>query len=327
MNSSLFDLRWDDMEGFEVGKKGDFLETVSFDDNTALSLLAKGDGVEIIHQSIEEGMLFYIYPSENATAIEFYFIVSGEIFYDHDNQRIKLGPEDYFTSQNLKEPIYFTALSTVTLLCVFTEQTFFHISKEISKLMDIMNQVEEKDRYTHKHSHRVATYSVRIAQKLKLNKVQLENLTVAAFLHDIGKIHVPSEILNKPGRLTDEEFKLIKKHPLDGAEMVKNSYYYELAPIIAQHHERLNGSGYPYGLRGAEIQLESRIIAVSDSFDAMTEDRVYRKALEDHAAIDELKKMAGTHYDQEVVNAFEQILKEEGKIITPLNTENPKQLD
>lgn len=315
MNSSLFVLRWDDMDGFKVGKKGEFLETVDFEDNTSLSLITKGDGVEILHQSIEEGMLFYVYPSENPNAVEFYFVLSGEIFYDLDNNREKLGPEDYFTTRGLKEPIYFTALSKVTLLCVFTEQTFFHISKEISKLMDIMKQVEEKDRYTHKHSHRVAKYSVLIAQRLELNKEQLENLTVAAFLHDIGKIHVPSEVLNKPGRLTNAEFDIIKKHPTDGAEMVRNSYYYELAPIIEQHHEKLDGSGYPNGLSGDEILLESRIIAVSDTFDAMTEDRVYRKALEDHIAIAELKKFAGKHYDQEVVTAFEQILIEEGKII------------
>lgn len=302
------------MDGFKVGKKGEFLETVQIDDNTTLSLITKGNGVEVLHQAIEEGMLFYVYPSENIKTVEFYFIISGEILYDIDDRREKLGPEDHFTTQGLKEPIFFTTLSKVTLLCVYTEQTFFHISEEISKLMKIMKQVEEKDRYTHKHSHRVAKYSVLIAQKLKLNKDQLENLTVAAFLHDIGKIHVPSEVLNKPGRLTDEEFELIKKHPFDGAEMVRNSYYYELAPIIEQHHERLNGSGYPYGLSGDEILLESRIIAVSDTFDAMTEDRVYRKALEDHVAIAELKKMSGTHFDQNIVTAFEQILKEEGKI-------------
>ncbi|ALS78730.1 phosphohydrolase [Planococcus kocurii] len=302
------------MDGFKVGKKGEFLETVSFDDNSVFSLITKGDGVEILHQSIEEEMLFYVYPSENAKAIEFYFIISGEVLYEADHRQEKLGPEDYFTTRGLKEPIYFTALSKVTLLCVFTEQTFFHISNDISKLMDIMNQVEEKDRYTNKHSDRVAAYSVKIAQKLKLNKVQLENLIVAAFLHDIGKIYVPSEVLNKPGRLTDEEFEIMKKHPLDGAEMVKNSYYHELVPIIEQHHERLNGSGYPYGLSGDTILLEARIIAVSDTFDAMTEDRVYRKALSDDTAMGELKKMAGTHYDLDVVDAFERVLLEEGKI-------------
>jgi putative nucleotidyltransferase with HDIG domain len=302
------------MEGFAIGKKGSFVEKVDFENNGVFSLLTRGDGVEIIHQVIEEGRMFYIYPSENANALEFYFLVSGQVVCELDNKRFTLDPEDYFSARGLKNPIHFTALSKVTLLCVFTEQTFVHISKDISSLMEITKQVELKDRYTHKHSDRVAKYSVKIAKKLQLSKEQLENLTVAAVLHDIGKIHVPIEILNKPGRLTDEEFEIIKKHPQDGAEMVRNSYYQELAPIIEQHHERLNGSGYPYGLKGDEILLEARIIAVSDTFDAMTEDRAYRKAFKELIAIDELKRLAGTHYDKNVVSAFEQILKEEGRI-------------
>lgn len=302
------------MEGFRVGRKNDFLETVNIKDDSVFSLVSRGDGVEILHQSFEQGTLFYVYPSENEKAMEFYFIISGELEYKIDHKIAVLGPEDHFTVRGLAEPIYFTALSNLTLLCVYTEQTFFHISNDISNLMGIMQQVEKKDRYTHQHSNRVAKYSVRIAQELKLNREQLENLTVAAFLHDIGKIHVPTEVLNKPGRLTDEEFALIKKHPADGAEMVKGSYYSELAPIIMQHHERLDGSGYPNNLKEDEILLEAKIIAVSDTFDAMTEDRAYRKAFSPQIAMDELKKWCGLHYDRNVVNAFEQILREDGKI-------------
>ncbi|MDN3017966.1 HD-GYP domain-containing protein [Paenibacillus sp. BSR1-1] len=302
------------MEGFMLGKKGSFVEKVDFEKNGVFSLLTRGDGVEIIHQEIEEGRMFYVYPSENANALEFYYLLSGQVVCELDNKQHTLGPEDYFSARSLKDPIHFTALSKVTLLCVFTEQTFVHISNDISTLMEITKQVELKDRYTYKHSDRVAKYSVKIAKKLKLSKVQLENLTVAAVLHDIGKIHVPIEILNKPGRLTDEEFEIIKKHPVVGAEMIKNSYYKELAPIIEQHHEKLNGTGYPYGLSEDDILLEARIIAVSDTFDAMTEDRAYRKAFKEQIAIDELKRLAGTHYDKEVVGAFEQILREEGRI-------------
>ncbi|WP_042459967.1 HD-GYP domain-containing protein [Neobacillus dielmonensis] len=302
------------MEGFTIGKKGVFLETVKFENNLELSLLSRGNGVEIIQQTIEEGKLFYVYPSENASSLEFYYILSGQVICELDTEKLTLGPEDYFSVRGLNNPIYFTALSKVTLLCVFTEPTFVHISKDISALKEITKQVELKDRYTYKHSDRVAEYSVKIAKKLKLGKEQLENLAVAAVLHDIGKIHVPSEVLTKPGKLTDEEFELIKKHPGDGAEMVRDSFYKELAPIIEQHHERLNGSGYPHGLSGEEILLEARIIAVSDTFDAMTEDRAYRKAFKEQIALNELRRLAGSHYDKEVVMAFEQILKEEGRI-------------
>lgn len=302
------------MEGFKINKKGESLEKVTFENNLQLGLLTRGDGVEIIQQSIEEGKLFYVYPDDNLKSLEFYFIISGEVFCELGEKSQKLGPEDYFTVRGLKEPIHFTALTKVTLLCVFTEQTFVHISKDISELMEITKQVEKKDRYTHKHSDRVEKYSVKIAKRLKLGKESLENLTVASVLHDIGKIHVPVEVLNKPGKLTDEEYNLIKKHPIDGANMIRDSFYKELAPIIEQHHERLNGSGYPFGLKGDEILLEARIIAVSDTFDAMTEDRAYRKAFNEGVALNELKRLTGSHYDKDVVEAFEQILKEEGRI-------------
>ncbi|PMC34495.1 phosphohydrolase [Bacillus sp. UMB0899] len=302
------------MAGFQVRKKGSSLEKVKLNSDVEFSLLTRGDGAEVLHQTIEEGRLFYVYPSDNPNSLEFYFILSGHVSFEFENERHILGPEDYFIARDLKDPIHFTTLSKLSLLCVFTEQVFKHISKDISALIEIVNKVEEKDRYTYKHSERVAQYSVKIARKLKLNKENLENLTISASLHDIGKIHVPIEVLNKPSRLTDEEFALIKKHPVDGAKMLNGTSYEELAPIIEQHHERLNGTGYPYGLKGNEILLEARIIAVSDTFDAMTEDRAYRKAMNDQIAIDELIRLSGTHYDEDVVKAFEEILKEEGRI-------------
>lgn len=302
------------MYGFHLNKKGSSLENVSIEKNLEFSLLSRGDGVEIIQQSIEEDKLFYVYPSDNSKSFEFYYLISGEVMCELDGGSQLLGPGDYFSVRGLEEPVHFTAKTNVTLLSVFTEQTFFQFSKEMASLMKIRNQVEEKDRYTHRHSDRVAKYAVKIAKQLKLSKEILENLTVAAVIHDVGKVNVPSEILNKPGRLTDEEFAIIKKHPGDGADMVKGTYYEELSPIIEQHHERMNGSGYPYGLVGEDILIEARIIAVSDTFDAMTKDRSYRKAFAPEEAFAELDRLKGSQYDSEVVEAFEGILKEEGII-------------
>lgn len=301
------------MDGFRIGKSGSFLEEVHFDKNE-IQLLSRGDGVEVLLQTIEKDRLFYVYPSDNSNVMEFFYILSGQLVCELDDQKIELGPNDYYTAKGLKEPIHFTALTDITYLWVITEPTFKHLSKDISKLMNIVKEVEKKDRYTYMHSDRVAEYAVKIAKKLKLNKEQLENLSIASVLHDIGKIHVPEGILNKPGSLTREEFDMIKKHPADGAEMIKETYYGEIAPIIEQHHERLDGSGYPHGLQGAEILLEARIIAVSDTFDAMTEDRAYRRAFTAQIAMDELRKLAGTHYDKSVVDVFEEILREEGRI-------------
>jgi putative nucleotidyltransferase with HDIG domain len=302
------------LEGFNIGKKGSAIETVLYN-RSEFSLLTRGDGVEVLLHSIEKNKLFYIYPSENPNVLEFYFILSGEIICEMNDEKITLGPEDYFSAKGLTDHIHFTALTNVTFLWVTTEQTFVHLSNEMSGLMDIVKKVEAKDRYTYLHSDRVANYSIKIAKKMKLNKVQIENLNTASYIHDIGKVNVPEHILNKPTKLTEEEFEIIKKHPSDGAEMIKGTFYEELAPIIEQHHERLNGSGYPKGLKGDEILLEAKIIAVSDTFDAMTEDRVYRKASNAQEAFDVIKSSIGTLYDKEVVAAFEKVLKEEGKIL------------
>ena len=301
------------MKGFKIGKKGSSLERVKFNKND-ISLLTRGDGTEVLLQSIEKDKLFYIYPSDNQEVMEFYLILSGEVVCEVDNEKIFLGPQDYCSSKGLLGPIHFTALSNVTLLFVTTEPIFDSLSKHMSSLMEVVKQVELKDNYTYWHSDRVANNAVKIAKKMNLNTDQVHNINSASFLHDIGKINIPEDILNKPTFLTEEEFSIVKKHPVDGVEMIKGSNYEEILPIIEQHHERLNGSGYPYGLTGDQILLESRIIAVSDSFDAMTEDRPYRKAFEPQFAIDEIKRLVGTHYDKQVVEAFEEVLKDEGKI-------------
>jgi putative nucleotidyltransferase with HDIG domain len=298
---------------FTIGKKGNFIEAVSFEAFN-ISLLARGDGTEIMLQTISANNLFYIYPSENPNVMEFVYIIQGEMVCELNGDKVNLGPNDYFTSMNLQEPIHFSVLTDTVYLWVITEPTFHQLSQSITNLKEIVDEVEKKDRYTYKHSERVAEYAVKIARKLTLSKEKLENLYIAAILHDVGKINTPGEILTKPDRLTNEEFAIIKRHPLDGAEMVKDLYYQDVVTIVEQHHERLNGTGYPYGLKGDDILLEARIIAVSDTFDAMTEDRPYRKALTTQFAVDELTRLVDTHYDKQVVDAFVEILKEEGRI-------------
>jgi putative nucleotidyltransferase with HDIG domain len=299
------------MKGFSIGKKGTYLERVNYDTND-ISLLSRGDGMEVLTQTIEKDRLFYVYPSESQNVLEFYFILSGEILCEVENDQIILGPQEYFSVKGITEPIHFQALTDVSLLWVTTEPTFVHISEEISSLMDIVKQVEKKDVYTEMHSDRVSNYAVKVAKKMKLSRDQLDNINLAAYLHDIGKINVPEGILNKPGKLTNEEYEIIKKHPRDGAEMVKNTNYEELAQIIDQHHERLDGSGYPRGLKGEDILLEAKIIAVCDTYDAMTDDRAYRKAHDPIYAMNVIKTLVHKHYDEDIVNAFAEVLKEEG---------------
>jgi putative nucleotidyltransferase with HDIG domain len=246
--------------------------------------------------------------------MEFFYLLQGEVVCEVKGEQINLGPHDYYTATNLKDPIHFTAISDVVYLWFITEPTFYQLSEDIVELKKVVKRVEERDHYTFKHSDRVAKYCIKIAKKLMFPKEKLEDLYIASYLHDIGKINTPMEILNKPDKLTVEEFDIIKKHPVDGAVMVKDLYNESIASIIEQHHERLNGSGYPYGLKDEEISLEARIIAVSDTFDAMTEDRAYRKAHSTEDALNELKKHVHSHYDYGVVCILEKILKEEGHL-------------
>lgn len=157
---------------------------------------------------------------------------------------------------------------------------------------------------------RVLANALKIGERLHLNYESLEKLTLAAMLHDIGKVKIPANILNKPGKLTNKEYDIVKKHPFYGFEMIHKLANPSIANIILQHHERLDGSGYPYGLYENQILIEAKIIAISDSFDAMTEDRVYRKGSPPHVAFQEIESLSGVYYDNEVVEAFGEVLYE-----------------
>lgn len=162
--------------------------------------------------------------------------------------------------------------------------------------------IEAKDNTTHAHLNRVSTYALEIAQDLGLDKDERDALRAAALLHDIGKLGVPDHIINKPGRLSSEEFEKIKLHPVLGAEIIERvAFPYPVAPIVRSHHEKWNGKGYPDGLKGEEIPIGARILAVVDCLDALASDRQYRKALTLQEAVKEIESQAGESYDPQVV--------------------------
>jgi putative nucleotidyltransferase with HDIG domain len=172
-------------------------------------------------------------------------------------------------------------------------------------LRDLARLLEARDSYTHGHSQRVARHALRIAQALHVPAAQAERIWTAATLHDVGKLYTPREILNKPGRLTDEEFEVIRRHPVDGAAMLLDvEGDPEIVAIVRSHHERLDGHGYPDGLAGDDIPLGARIIAVADTFDALTSTRSYRPAATHKRALDILRKEAGLQLDGAAVAAF-----------------------
>ncbi len=179
------------------------------------------------------------------------------------------------------------------------EEMFFQTAESLA------DAIEKRDPYTGGHTQRVTLYSLATAGYLPLGPIEKKWLKIAAVLHDIGKIGIEDQILRKPAQLSPEEYDVIKHHSNLGAEIIEHiKPLKEIIPGVKYHHEQVNGRGYPGGLKGEDIPLIAKIVSVSDTYDAMTTDRPYRKALTQKAAVRELKRCAGTQFDHEVVEAF-----------------------
>jgi response regulator RpfG family c-di-GMP phosphodiesterase len=182
----------------------------------------------------------------------------------------------------------------------------------LDSITAIAATIEMRDPYTAGHQHRVSHLATRIAAELKLSEEQIEGLSLASGVHDIGKIRVPSEILSKPGVISDVEFNLIKQHPETGHNILKGiDFPWPIAETVQQHHERLDGSGYPKGLKDGEILPEARILAVADVVEAMVTHRPYRAGLGIEAAMKEITSHRGELYDPDVVDACIHLFKDE----------------
>lgn len=180
----------------------------------------------------------------------------------------------------------------------------------MESIQTVRYTVEAKDTYTRGHSDRVSEYSVLIGQKLGLSEEDIRRLRIGGLFHDVGKIGVPDIILQKNGKLTDDEYSEIKNHPTIGAHILSSaSIFQDIIPIVKHHHERYDGRGYPGQLKGEEIPYLARIAAVADAFDAMTSRRVYRDSLPIDAVISEIEKNKGTQFDPQIADAFLDILR------------------
>jgi diguanylate cyclase (GGDEF)-like protein/putative nucleotidyltransferase with HDIG domain len=189
-------------------------------------------------------------------------------------------------------------------------------------LLSLSNVIDLRDIFTHGHSEFVSKYAVSMGKELGLPERRLELLHRVGMLHDIGKIGIPDSILFKPGPLSDEEYELVKEHPVRGAEILqKNLSMTDLVPIIRHHHERVDGCGYPDGLKGEQIPLEARILCVADAIEAMASDRPYRQAMSPEEILQELEANADTQFDRQVVAAFCRVVDREGTSVIVNSTE------
>jgi putative two-component system response regulator len=197
-----------------------------------------------------------------------------------------------------------------------SQKKYAHILEQTIQAISLT--IEKRDPYTAGHQMRVSQLSVLIAKEMELDENMIEGLRLGAMVHDIGKIYIPSEILNRPGKLSDIEFMMIKTHSQVGHDIMVNvEFPWPVAEMIYQHHERMNGSGYPRGLKGNEILLEARILAVADVLESMASHRPYRPALSIEVAIEEIRGGAGTCFDADVAVACLRLF-EKGNPMTAL---------
>ncbi|MFC1666790.1 HD-GYP domain-containing protein [Candidatus Omnitrophota bacterium] len=227
---------------------------------------------------------------------------------------IKASP--FFCSAMILTDDLFIALSNGVAIAIENARNFMELEKfrgreresYFQTVLALAKTVDEKDPYTRGHLDKVTRYGMEVLEELSdsiKSKIDKEELETALLLHDIGKIGVPDSLLHKKGKLTPEEWSIMKQHPGIGARIIKPVIKLKrVGRIIRHHQERYDGTGYPDGLKGEEIPLESRIIAVVDAYHAMIFDRPYRKALSEEAALSELKNNTGTQFDPIVVDAF-----------------------
>lgn len=182
----------------------------------------------------------------------------------------------------------------------------------LETIQALSKTIEAKDKYTCGHANRVKEYAVKLAKAMNLKDKEVENIETAALLHDIGKIGIDDYILKKPDKLTNEEYDMIKQHPVIGADIIKDVDFLKgIVNTVKHHHERYDGKGYPDGLSGDDIPLAAAILTVADAFDAMTSDRPYRQALEKEKAIDEIKNSEGKQFHPKLTKVFIEIIKNE----------------
>ena len=206
---------------------------------------------------------------------------------------------------------FFTYLLTyllITFISVGLMANAQRVTQENVELTKALsNALDSRDTFTLHHSENVAKYAVKIAERMNLSPSLCKIIHIGGLLHDIGKIGIPEHILFKPGRLTEDEYQLIKTHPIIGYEMIKHVKRYEstgILDIVLYHHERYDGKGYPRGLKDENIPLVARIIAVADTYDAMSSKRVYRDAIELEDILMEIERNKGKQFDPVIVDAF-----------------------
>lgn len=248
------------------------------------------------------GLLEAVRSHKKGASIPFLFLSAYSRRIDL-TQALHLGVNDYlvkpFDAQELLDAVRLQLDQRRAV------QLFDTHEAHMQTVLLMANLVEARDPHTRKHIDRVREIALRFGKALQWDQNALVALEFGAILHDIGKIVVPTEILNKSGEFTPSEWEIIRQHPEAGAKMLKGVTHLQLAePFILFHHEKWDGSGYPFGLHGGNIPIEGRMMAIADVYDAMTSERPYHKALSKTGALDFISECSGTHFDPKLVTVF-----------------------
>ena len=306
------------IDGLSIRRRSDAVERIE-KRSTTLELLASSGAVEVSRQRIESGRHFNLYSSDEWNGFELIYVLEGILTIDpgedskESNELVRLQPGDYIYHHGLPNRVFFRVVEEAELLLVSSAPSFDVARDRVEEMVAMAQSVEEKDHATDGHCYRLERMAIETAERLGLRGQALMDISYAAYLHDIGKVNVPSEILGKEGDLSDEEWEEMKRHPEYGAEILREKDFLRgAADIVRAHHERFDSSGYPVGLKGKEIPIGARIISVVDTYDAMTSERPYQQPLSKEEAIAELRANAGGQFDPDVVEAFIVVLGENG---------------
>jgi putative nucleotidyltransferase with HDIG domain len=257
----------------------DFVRTVTEDDIEAMTLV-KGSSVMALPLIRKDGCWGVFYAERDMGP-------DGESFVMDDHE-------------------VFRVLASQISVALENADLYFQTKESYRSTVEALAAaIDAKDKYTSGHSTAVSRYAVPVAREMMMSDDELESIEFAALLHDIGKIAVPEAVLNKPGKLTREEFEQIKIHPSAGADIIGSVSFLKTAvSSVKHHHERWDGKGYPDGLKGDDIPLCAQVVGIVDTFDAMTSTRSYRKALSEEEAVKEIKRCSGSQFNPAVVEAF-----------------------
>ncbi len=296
------------MDGIQLNRKCDD-SAPDGDSNAITKLLSKQDGLEMMLHKIGGEYVVWLTPAADPSAMEIYFIHQGGIDLVLDDGLVSLEAGESFSVCGLTKDIPVKMRGDSQILYVTNYPSFEAVHKFEDDLVALLMRINEKDHYTYRHSTAVLRYSLALYDAMGDDTpvIKRDDLAVAALFHDVGKCFVPVEILQKPDKLDHDELRYILRHPVDSGRMLLPKFGEQIAEIAQNHHERLDGSGYPRGLTAGDISFTSQIVAVADVFDAMTSERGYNDVKTVEQAAEELYSLC-QQFDQTITRVLKRLV-------------------